>query len=334
MITTTAVDTPISSTAAFSMESQPTSSSVEELQSQLAALQAEKKALEQEKEKGLLMQQIQQLQRETAHLRAQKSGAAAASAFTSATGMATPQLTPTPAGNVPGSAGMAQASALPSLTDLRAMPDLNQQVNHIIYGNPTAAAISAPAEPTGLQAPGSANQGKVKVLTPENFAHRSGLSELAYDRLSIQEFVVGTVRIMVNGGISPAEREARLKHLLDVMILATHYQWPAVRALYGAALKEIEKGHRNWSDPLQDLKEEMLKPSDVQRGPPPTSTATQHRDSEICKAFNYARECKRGSRCNYRHICEECMKQRKKAMEHKAQSCPYQEDNKDQAAKN
>lgn len=76
-----------------------------------------------------------------------------------------------------------------------------------------------------------------------------------------------------------------------------------------AALKELEKGHRRWSDPLQDLKEEMLKPSDVLST---TSYATG--SSNVCKAFNYGREgCARGAKCSYRHICEDCLKARKKA---------------------
>ena len=119
----------------------------------------------------------------------------------------------------------------------------------------------------------------------------------------------------MNGGISIEEKDARLKHL----------QWPAVRALYGAALRELEEGHRKWSDPLHDLKEEMLKPSDVLHV---TVAGSFSKEAEVCKGFNYGLQgCSRGAKCSYRHVCEECWKQSKKAEAHRAKSCPHKEEN-------
>ncbi len=91
---------------------------------------------------------------------------------------------------------------------------------------------------------------------------------------------------MLQGSITPAEKEACLKHLLELMVLASTYTWSAVRALYGTALKELEKGHREWSEPLSNLKEEVLRPSDVvrfQSREPSVSTG----DPAFCQAYNY-----------------------------------------------
>ena len=60
----------------------------------------------------------------------------------------------------------------------------------------------------------------------------------------MQEFVVGSVWMLIQGDILEEEKAAMLKHLLDIMILAMNYNWPSVQALYGAALRELEKGHR------------------------------------------------------------------------------------------
>ena len=257
------------------------------------------------------------------------------------------------------SAAISSASPFPSLADLRRMDALNDQVNQQIFGNINAAAIASPAIQPSLAVPGPVPStavsapvtginaaatrlpafqpslaapgpvpsitasapvaGKNSVLSPENFARRPGFAELPYNRLSIQEFVVGTMRIVLqHPELSEVERKARQQHLMELMILASTYNWPAVRSLYGAALKEIEKGHRNWNDNLQDLKEEMLRPMDV------TSARTPATDREagICNAYNFTQGgCPRGAKCPYKHICEECFKTGKEE-KHKARACP------------
>ena len=172
------------------------------------------------------------------------------------------------------------------------------------------------------------------MLFPEDFARRAGCSELVFERLSIQEFVVGTIRIILQGGISEEEKVARLSHLLELMILATDYNWPPVRAMYGAALGEIERGFRQWSDKLNDLKEEMLKPTDVMVS---SSTRPGKAKDQFCKAYNWGREgCSRGDSCNFLHVCEDCAKKRgKREEQHKGtcRMCPQRE-NKESASKN
>ncbi len=86
--------------------------------------------------------------------------------------------------------------------------------------------------------------------------------------------------------------------------------------MYGSALNEIEKGHRQWTDSLLDLKEEMLRPTDVTSH---SARPAPDKGTGICKAYNYGREgCSRGSKCMYRHICEECYKSKNKEENHKA----------------
>lgn len=200
-----------------------------QLQQELAKLQVERKELEELQKQNALLKQIQQLRQENAALR---------------TAMQVPEMTAQPVVRSVPEVAAGPISSVPTIAELRGMSALNDQVNHIIYGNSTAAAIANPVTAQEnladkVSTTTATNKGKSsKVLSPEHFAHRSGLAELSYERLSIQEFVVGSVRIILNGGVSSTEKEARLKHLLEIMILAAHYTWPAVRALYGHSRPE------------------------------------------------------------------------------------------------
>ena len=113
------------------------------------------------------------------------------------------------------------------------MPGLTSEVEIIIYGNSNASAIASPlttgprSVPQQKFTPQGAS-GRQKMLFPEDFARRAGCSELVFERLSIQEFVVGTIRIILQGGISEEEKVARLSHLLELMILATNYNWTGI----------------------------------------------------------------------------------------------------------
>ena len=143
--------------------------------------------------------------------------------------------------------------------------------------------------------------------------------------------MVGSVWILIQGDILEEEKAARLKHLLDIMILVMNYNWLAVRALYGVALRELEKGHRQWSDSLQDLKDEMLKPTDVLS----ISFARPAPKESFCKAYNWGREgCTRGDSCTYLHVCEDCAKKRgKKDEPHRGKLCLHRVDKEPSASK-
>ena len=127
------------------------------------------------------------------------------------------------------------------------------------------------------------------------------------------------VRIILNGNIQDQERTARLQHLTELMVQASSFKWPAVRALYGVALKEIRRGVRRWSDPLCDIKDEMLKPGDVL-----TIKNTTVPSNSICTQWNYNRDgCPRGQDCGFEHICKECDRHRHREERHRARVCPH-----------
>lgn len=301
------------------------SASIEELLAQRQTLQAEQEELQRQKERRELLDEVRRLRAENAAMKSSLQQPATPAPNSTITTAATS------AAGVGGTPST--ASTVPSLDDLRKSETLNQAVNAVIYGNANTGAIASTTASAGSNCTASAytttnQRGKVTVLSPENFAHRSGLSEIPYERLSIQEFVVGSLRIVLQGPITETEKHARLKHLLDTMVLASNYTWPSVRAMYGTALKEMEKGLRRWSDSLMDLKEEMLRPSDVVGL---YSGARQGSDSSTkgdpyCRMYNFGAEgCSRGAKCSYRHVCADCYKAGKKDERHKARVCPNKE---------
>ncbi len=185
------------------------------------------------------------------------------------------------------------------MNQMRQLADSNTRVDQLLYSNPAAAAIATGASNVSSQEDPSRGKKKdAEVLMPEDFAHRPGQAELEFGQLSMQEMVLGTVRIIMSGRIKPSEQTARLNHLAELMIHASSYKWPAVRAFYSVALIEIRRGLRQWSDSLRDLKEEMLKPADVITFT--TFTKKPAASSATCYQWNFGKEgCPRGQQCVY-----------------------------------
>lgn len=337
----TAAVTTASSGGSTSTSTTQAGDGIQRLEEQVAQLEAEQAELQRVQREKELQERVRVLLAENAALRARTSASVSFAPVTSVTAPSAAAISATspstavisvtsPSTAVTSVTANTAPTAMPSLAELRQMDHLNDEVNRQIYGNANAAAISSPMsapgtlpEPQGtpITTASATAQGK-KVFSPENFARRPGLAELPYNRLSVQEFVVGSLRIVLqhsSAEVSEREKRARLQHILELMILASTYNWPAVRALYGTALKEIDKGHRQWADSLLDLKEEMLRPTDVTR----TAATLSDKDGGICKAYNYGREgCTRGAKCTYRHVCEECFEAKNKEEKHKAKACP------------
>ncbi len=266
-------------------------------EAELAAMEAELKKLQAEQRKLNLQRQLDELRQENAELRQTTSASSGGSSGN--------QRTQPPEGN------------MPSLEHLRQMAALNNQVDQLLFANETASAIAHPQqeEATGT----SAGKKKDKeILMPEDFAHRPGQAELEFGNLSMQELVLGTVRIISSGRISPTEQTARLKHLAELMIHASSYKWPAVRAFYAVALREIKKGLRQWPDTLCDLRDEMLKPGDI------LSAKKTAGLQGPCVQWNYSQGgCPRGTDCEYRHICKDCERFRSREEKHRGRQCPH-----------
>jgi hypothetical protein len=105
------------------------------------------------------------------------------------------------------------------------MPTLNQLLRPMASSNPSGEAASQ-------QKRGHFKNKDLDILMPEEFAHRPGQAELEFGNLSLQELALGSIRIITSGRITESEQTARLNHLADLMIHASSYQWPAVRAFW------------------------------------------------------------------------------------------------------
>ena len=191
---------------------------VQAMELQIARLEAEQAQLQKAQREKELQERIRALQAENSALRASIVGTPTSAAVDIPSTSAGPVIQgPAPISNMTVTA----PTGLPSLANFGQMAELNDQVNHHIHGNATAAAIATPAPApsttaatrgtpiTSTSATASAQGKKLKVLSPENFARRPGLAELTYNRLSVQEFVIGALRIQHSPSeVSDSERRA------------------------------------------------------------------------------------------------------------------------------
>ena len=90
-------------------------------------------------------------------------------------------------------------------------------------------------------------------------------TDIKYDDLSIEQFVGGYSRILVQPDISQPEKEARINHLSHLMDLAGTYQWKAVLCFHSHCLMEIERGVLQWGDSFTHLEGVSLSPATVLR---------------------------------------------------------------------
>ena len=161
---------------------------------------------------------------------------------------------------------------------------------------------------------------------------------MKHDSLTLPELVAGVTKILLCTGISVEEKEARTRHLRDLMYLARKYNWPAVRSLYGAVLDDLRKGLREWGDPIGNLESEVLSPADLipksaaggGGGKPalglPASLGASASGAKmnICRKWNFEvcpREAE-GKVCYFIHKCHSCFMYRHVQENHKAFTCP------------
>ena len=141
-----------------------------------------------------------------------------------------------------------------SLADIR---QGNLQLGFTPNHGPTASATTS----TGNQHT-SSPRGKpnCNLLWPNEFIHRAGTAEVPFDRLSLPEVVCGTMRIISSSDVRQEEKDARIRHMTDLMIMAEQYKWDSVRSLYQEALILVQNGRSTWQTSIKELKEEMLRP--------------------------------------------------------------------------
>ena len=167
-----------------------------------------------------------------------------------------------------------------------------------------------------------------------------------YEDLSLAEFVAGYSAILEE--CSPKKKDHRIKHLKDLMYLATKFHWRVVLQFHAACLLEIERGNLRWGDSFQDLQYATLAGgSFTSRNvslPHPSGVGSQNIQQQkqtvderggrilFCKAFQYGfcshstdhQGLYKGENCLLKHICANCWLNSKKINVHpeNSESCP------------
>ena len=81
-----------------------------------------------------------------------------------------------------------------------------------------------------------------------------------YNELSMPEFCAGYLVIVQQSATKP-HFAALLEHFHQVMVLASTYQWSAVRSFHYKVLRSLELGLVKWGDSFDHLKLQFLTPS-------------------------------------------------------------------------
>ena len=216
---------------------------------------------------------------------------------------------------------------LPSLTDIR---QGNLMLGFAPNHGPTASATTSTGNRQSY-IPSPRGKPNCNLLWPNEFIHRAGTAEVPFDRLSLPEVVCGTMRIISSADVTQEEKDARITHMTDLMIMAEQYKWDSVRSLYQEALSLIQNGRSTWRTSIKELKEEMLRPWD--QLPPPRSRPTNGRnihtlagengsEAPICNQWNFNKTGCPRKECGLRHVCKECSKYGFSEDKHRAKECP------------
>ena len=211
---------------------------------------------------------------------------------------------------------------LPTLAQVRHASDPQQ---YSLIGNSTATAVAGiePRAPVNNIHRTSIRGKSIDIFWPDEFVHRSGVSDICFDKLTLPEVVCGTLRIIETTDIDQDEISARNQHIIDLMILAEQFQWNKVRSLYHEVLSMIQQGRRPWSASIKDLKDEMLRTTDqlvTQVSPRAAKGYTEKQ--QTCRQWNFGKNgCPRMGTCQYRHICAKCAGAGTYTDTHQAKEC-------------
>ena len=119
--------------------------------------------------------------------------------------------------------------------------------------------------------------------------------------------------------------------MADLMVISEQYRWDKVRSLYHEVLTLIQQGRRSWTACVKDLKDEMLRSSDLiplgnnfvknmNHG------SNNNSQPSVCRNWNFSKNgCPRGESCQYRHICNECSRVGSYLDNHTAKDCSRQQ---------
>jgi len=123
------------------------------------------------------------------------------------------------------------------------------------------------------------------------------------------------------------ERAGRLAHMVIVMSLCRHYQWPTVRGMYANILEDIQYGTIQWSDTITPYKEAALNPSMLLATKVPSQYPKNKvvgTNSQICRNYNWS-FCSRKP-CQYQHKLSYCLKYKGETVEHAGKECRHRQE--------
>jgi len=157
---------------------------------------------------------------------------------------------------------------------------------------------------------------------------------LKHSQLDIRVFNIGELEVISDPEIDQEERIARTSLLKELNHFAGLYEWRAVLKLHSTVLKEIEKGKRSWSDPIDSLIQQILMPYRL----PAVVTSAPKQPSKLWYCGDYNNQgCElddkhtiniNGKACQARHICAKCWITDKQRNYHSRMSdeCPHFEE--------
>lgn len=112
-----------------------------------------------------------------------------------------------------------------------------------------------------------------KIVNPQQWPHIFAPGEpKLYNDLSLAEFCAGYLVIIKQLADKPL-REPVIDHFHELMILASTYQWSAVRSYHYKVLRSIELGLVKWGDSFEHFKQPFFVPTCL-------LTETHHRASK------------------------------------------------------
>ena len=99
-----------------------------------------------------------------------------------------------------------------------------------------------------------------RTLFPQDWPHIFAPGEpKLYSNLSLAEFCAGYLTIVENRA-TDQQKAAMMAHLLDLMVLASSYNWSAVRAFHYKVLRAIEMGLARWGQSFECFKQPFFLP--------------------------------------------------------------------------
>ena len=169
-----------------------------------------------------------------------------------------------------------------------------------------------------------------KTLHPQPWPHIFAPGEpKMFNELSMPEFCAGYLVIVQQSATKP-HFAALLEHFHQVMVLASTYQWSAVRSFHYKVLRSLVLGLVKWGDSFDHLKLQFLTPSsllsesttrkmakspssgDAINSPLKPAISRNH----ICDEWSWYNNCSSGD-CSKQHVCVVC-----KRSDHQALTCP------------